>query len=573
MNKLLITETILRDAHQSQAATRMRTEDMLPVLDKLDKVGYFSLECWGGATYDACLRFLNEDPWDRLRALKEGLPNTKLQMLLRGQNLLGYKHYADDVVDLFIKKSIENGIDILRIFDALNDVRNLKQAIESTKKYGGICEAALSYTTSPVHNIEYFVDLSKTLVNMGADIICIKDMANLLLPYDAFTLVKEIKSAVNVPVHLHTHNTTGTGSMTYLKAIEAGVDIIDTALSPLANGTSQPATESIVATLQGTDRETGLDLTLLTEISEHFKKVADRLKSEGYLNPKVLNVDVNTLLYQVPGGMLSNLINQLKEQGASDKLPEVLAEVPKVRKDMGYPPLVTPTSQIVGTQAVLNVVLGERYKMVTKEIKGLLKGEYGKLPAEPDPEVLKKCIGNEERITCRPADLLKPEYENYKAEMLKYYTKEEDVLSYCMFPQVSEKFFKYRANLHKRTFTVEVDGKKYKVEIEDKDYVAPETPKTPVAVAENVQPAASQNAPAPAASNPTGGTQMRAPMPGTVLKLCVANGTRVKKGDVILVLEAMKMENDIASPCDGIINYAISKGSSVNTQDLLATIG
>lgn len=573
MNKLLITETILRDAHQSQAATRMRTEDMLPVLDKLDKVGYFSLECWGGATYDACLRFLNEDPWDRLRALKEGLPNTKLQMLLRGQNLLGYKHYADDVVDLFIKKSIENGIDILRIFDALNDVRNLKQAIESTKKYGGICEAALSYTTSPVHNIEYFVDLSKTLVNMGADIICIKDMANLLLPYDAFTLVKEIKSAVNVPVHLHTHNTTGTGSMTYLKAIEAGVDIIDTALSPLANGTSQPATESIVATLQGTGRETGLDLTLLTEISEHFKKVADRLKSEGYLNPKVLNVDVNTLLYQVPGGMLSNLINQLKEQGASNKLPEVLAEVPKVRKDMGYPPLVTPTSQIVGTQAVLNVVLGERYKMVTKEIKGLLKGEYGKLPAEPDPEVLKKCIGNEERITCRPADLLKPEYENYKAEMLKYYTKEEDVLSYCMFPQVSEKFFKYRANLHKRTFTVEVDGKKYKVEIEDKDYVATEAPKTPVAATKTVQPAATQNAPAPAASNPTGGTQMRAPMPGTVLKLCVANGTKVKKGDVILVLEAMKMENDIASPCDGVINYAISKGSSVNTQDLLATIG
>lgn len=573
MNKLLITETILRDAHQSQAATRMRTEDMLPVLDKLDKVGYFSLECWGGATYDACLRFLNEDPWDRLRALKEGLPNTKLQMLLRGQNLLGYKHYADDVVDLFIKKSIENGIDILRIFDALNDVRNLKQAIESTKKYGGICEAALSYTTSPVHNIEYFVDLSKTLVNMGADIICIKDMANLLLPYDAFTLVKEIKSAVNVPVHLHTHNTTGTGSMTYLKAIEAGVDIIDTALSPLANGTSQPATESIVATLQGTGRETGLDLTLLTEVSEHFKKVADRLKSEGYLNPKVLNVDVNTLLYQVPGGMLSNLINQLKEQGASNKLPEVLAEVPKVRKDMGYPPLVTPTSQIVGTQAVLNVVLGERYKMVTKEIKGLLKGEYGKLPAEPDPEVLKKCIGNEERITCRPADLLKPEYENYKAEMLKYYTKEEDVLSYCMFPQVSEKFFKYRANLHKRTFTVEVDGKKYKVEIEDKDYVATEAPKTPVAATKTVQPAATQNAPAPAASNPTGGTQMRAPMPGTVLKLCVANGTKVKKGDVILVLEAMKMENDIASPCDGVINYAISKGSSVNTQDLLATIG
>lgn len=442
--KLLITETILRDAHQSQAATRMKIEDMIPVLDKLDKIGYYSVECWGGATFDSCLRFLNEDPWERLRILKEGMPNTKLQMLLRGQNLLGYKHYADDVVDLFVKKAIENGISVMRIFDALNDIRNLETAIKATKKYGGICEAALSYTTSPVHNIEYFINLAKQLKKMGADIICIKDMANLLLPYDAYDLVKAIKSEVKVMVHLHTHNTSGTGDMTYLKACEAGVDIVDTALSPMANGTSQPATEPLVATLQGTERDTGLDLEKLTEIANHFKKVADRLTKEGFLSPKILRVDVNALIYQVPGGMLSNLVSQLNEQGASDKYQQVLEEVPRVRKDLGYPPLVTPTSQIVGTQAVFNVVMGERYKMVTKETKGLIKGEYGKLPAEPDAEVVKKCIGDAERITCRPADLLKPEYEQYKEEMKEYYTKEEDVLSYCLFPQVSKNFFKWR---------------------------------------------------------------------------------------------------------------------------------
>ena len=572
--KLLITETILRDAHQSQAATRMRTEDMLPVLEKMDKVGYFSVECWGGATYDSCLRFLKEDPWDRLKMIKECMPNTKLQMLLRGQNLLGYKHYADDVVDLFVKKSIENGIDILRIFDALNDVRNLEQAINSTKKYGGICEAALSYTSSPVHNFDYFVNLSKDLVNMGADIICIKDMANLLLPYDAYTLVKAIKSEVNVPVHLHTHNTTGTGSMTYLKAAEAGVDIVDTALSPMANGTSQPGTESLVATLQGTERDTCLDLTLINEISNHFRGVAERLQKDGFLNPKVLNVDVNTLLYQVPGGMLSNLINQLKEQGASDKYQEVLAEVPRVRKDMGYPPLVTPTSQIVGTQAVLNVVMGERYKMVTKETKALLRGEYGKLPAEPDPEILKKCIGDEERITCRPADLLKPEYDNYKSEMLKYYTKEEDVLSYCMFPQVSEKYFKHRSELHKRTLTITVNGVKYKVEVEDEDYVQPQkTPEVVVTSAPTSQPAPTPKAsPAPTPMPSGNGKPVLAPMPGTILQLKVANGSTVKKGDPILVLEAMKMENDIAAPCDGVVNFAVSQGATVSTDSVLATI-
>lgn len=570
--QLLITETILRDAHQSQAATRMKTEEMLPILDKMDKVGYFSVECWGGATYDSCLRFLHEDPWDRLRALKEGLPNTKLQMLLRGQNLLGYKHYADDVVDMFVKKSIENGIDILRIFDALNDIRNLRQAIVSTKKYGGIVEAALSYTTSPVHNIDYFVNLAKELEKMGADILCIKDMANLLLPYDAFELVKAIKSSVKIPVHLHTHNTSGTGDMTYMKAIEAGVDIIDTALSPLANGTSQPATEPIVATLKGTQFDTGLDLELLNEIAKHFTKVAERLTKDGFLNPKVLKVDVNALIYQVPGGMLSNLINQLKEQGASDKYLAVLEEVPRVRKDLGYPPLVTPTSQIVGTQAVLNVVTGERYKMVTKETKGVLKGEYGKLPAEPDPEIVKKCIGNEKRITCRPADLLEPEYEKYKAEMMPYYTKDEDVLSYCMFPQVSEKFFKWREEIHKRKFTVTVDGETYEVEVKDSDYIRHENASTPVAPAP-------QTAPAPvaevkAAPSVKGeGTPVTAPMPGTVLKIKAANGTAVKKGDAVIILEAMKMENEIAATKDGIVSVTVKEGDKINTGDVIAYIG
>ena len=442
--KLMITETILRDAHQSQAATRMKLSDMLPILDKLDKVGYFSVECWGGATFDSCLRFLNEDPWDRLKAIKEAMPKTKLQMLLRGQNLLGYKHYADDVVELFVKKAIENGIQVMRIFDALNDVRNLETAIKVTKKYGGICEPALSYTISPVHNVDYFVNVAKKLKDMGADIICIKDMANLLLPYKAFELVQAIKAETNLPIHLHTHNTTGTGDMTYLKACEAGVDIVDTALSPFGNGTSQPATEPLVAALQGTEYDTGLDLILLTEIAEHFKAVADRLTKEGFINPRILRADVNALIYQIPGGMLSNLVNQLKEQGASDKYHLVLEEVPRVRKELGYPPLVTPTSQIVGTQAVLNVILGERYKMVTKETKALLRGEYGQLPAKPDPEIVKKCIGDDDIITRRPADLLKPEYENYKQEMKEYYTKEEDVLSYCLFPQVAKNFFKWR---------------------------------------------------------------------------------------------------------------------------------
>lgn len=443
MTKLQITDTILRDAHQSQAATRMKTEDMIPACKLLDDMGYWSIECWGGATFDSCMRFLHEDPWERLRTLKKHMPKTRLQMLFRGQNILGYKHYADDVVEQFCKKSIENGIDVVRVFDALNDPRNLESAIKFVNEYGGHCEAAISYTVSPVHNLDYFVKLACELEKMGADSICIKDMANLLLPYDAYDLVKKLKENVSVPIHLHTHNTAGTGDMTNLMAAQAGVDIVDCALSPMANGTSNPCTESLVATLKGTERDTGLDLEKLSEAAAYFRGVADKMKAEGILDPKVLNVDPNALLYQVPGGMLSNLISQLKQQNAEDKYYEVLAEVPRVRKDFGYPPLVTPTSQIVGTQAVLNVLMG-RYKMISKESKGMLRGEYGRLPGEVNEEVRKLAIGDDEPITCRPADLIKPELEKYREECKDFAKSEEDVLSYALFPQVAKKFFEYR---------------------------------------------------------------------------------------------------------------------------------
>ena len=443
---LYITETILRDAHQSQAKTRMRIEDMLPACELLDNMGYWSLECWGGATFDVCMRFLNEDPWERLRTLKAHMPKTKLQMLFRGQNILGYKHYADDVVEEFCKKSIENGIDVVRVFDALNDIRNLQKAVECVKKYGGWAEVALSYTVSPVHNDDYFVNVAKELEKMGADSICIKDMANLLLPMHAYDLVRKLKDNVSVPIHMHTHNTAGTGDMVNLMAAQAGVDIVDCALSPLANGTSQPATESLVATLQGTERDTGLDLNKLNEAAAHFRKVADKMKQEGILDPKVLSVDTKALMYQVPGGMLSNMLGQLKDAHQEDKYYDVLAEVPRVRKDFGYPPLVTPTSQIVGTQAVMNIIAGERYKMVPKESKGLLRGEYGKLPGEVNEEVRRKCIGDDKVITCRPADLLEPELDKYREEAKDIARCEEDVLSYALFPQVARKFMEARNN-------------------------------------------------------------------------------------------------------------------------------
>ena len=447
--KVLITETILRDAHQSQAATRMRLDEMIPALTDLDNIGYYSLEAWGGATFDSCLRFLNEVPWERLRVLKSYLKKTPIQMLLRGQNLLGYRHYADDLVEKFVEKSIENGVTVVRVFDALNDPRNLETSMRAIKKYGGVCEATISYTTGPVYTDEYFVNLAKTLEDMGADNICLKDMANLLLPFDAYRLVKALKANLRpeTKLHLHTHNTTGTGDMVYLMAILAGVDIVDTALSPLGNGTSQPATEPLVATLKGTPYDTGISIEQLLPIVKHFKTVEKRLKDDGILTDKVKGIDVNTLIYQVPGGMLSNLINQLKKAGKEDKLLECLAEVPNVRKDCGYPPLVTPSSQIVGTQAVMNVITGERYKMVTKETKDLFAGKYGKLPLPVNEEVAKKVLGNAERITCRPADLLKPEYEEVKKKVIEmgYYEKEEDVLSYAVFEQVAENFFKWRA--------------------------------------------------------------------------------------------------------------------------------
>ena len=461
MAKFMITDTVLRDGHQSQAATRMTTAEMLPHCELLDKVGYFSLECWGGATYDSCLRFLNEDPWERLRQLRKALPNTKLQMLLRGQNLLGYRPYADDVVEAFVQKAIENGIDIIRCFDALNDLRNMQTAVKATKKYGGTAEIALSYTESPVHDEDYFVALAKEIEEMGADLICIKDMANLLLPYKAYSLVKRLKAATKLPIVLHTHNTTGTGDMVLMKAIEAGVDVVDTCLSPLGSGTSQPATETLVATMAGTEYDTGLDLNLLAKLADAFRPVADRLTKDGWRDPsRVLGVDVKTLQYQVPGGMLSNLIGQLKQANAMDKYYDVLAEVPVVRKDFGYPPLVTPTSQIVGTQAVMNVLGGEKYKMVPKESKDLLAGRYGKLPAEVNEDVRKKCIGDTPVITHRYADDLAPEMDQLREEVKAkgWYTCEEDVLSYALFPKVAPKFFEYRAanQLMVNTDTIEM---------------------------------------------------------------------------------------------------------------------
>lgn len=444
MSKIKITETVLRDAHQSLIATRLSTDEMIPVLEKLDQVGYHALEMWGGATFDASLRFLKESPWERLRKIKAKVKNTKLQMLLRGQNILGYKNYPDEVVTAFIKKSVENGIDIIRIFDALNDVRNLELAIKVTKEAGAHAQGSLSYTTSPVHTVEHYVDLAKKIEAMGADSLCIKDMAGLLKPYEGEKLVKALKAAINIPIDLHSHATSGLASMTYLKGVESGVDIIDTAISPFSMGTSQPPTESLVATLQGTEYDTGLDLQLLDEIAEYFQPIKDQSIESGLMDPKVMGVNINTLIYQIPGGMLSNLVSQLKEQNALDKLEEVLKEVPKVREDLGYPPLVTPTSQIVGTQAVLNVMAGERYKMIPNEVKQYVKGMYGKPTVPIEEDIVKMIIGDEEVIDCRPADLLEPVLDKNREKIAKYIMDEEDVLSYTLFPQPAMEYFKYR---------------------------------------------------------------------------------------------------------------------------------
>ena len=430
MGKVKFTETVLRDGHQSLIATRMTTEEMLPILETMDNVGYHSLEMWGGATYDACLRFLDEDPWDRLRVIRKHIKKTNLQMLLRGQNLLGYKHYADDVVDEFVDKAISNGMDIIRIFDALNDTRNLEAAVKATKKWGGHAQGCVSYTISPVHTSETFVKLGKEIEEMGCDSFCIKDMAGLLSPQTTYDLVKALKKELTIPIELHTHATSGLGSMTYMKAVEAGVDIIDTAISPFSGGTSQPPTEPLAAAFAETDRDPELNMDLLNEVAEHFRPIREKYIKSGLMDPKLMGVDINTLIYQVPGGMLSNLVSQLKEANAMDKYEEVLKEVPRVREDFGYPPLVTPSSQIVGTQAVLNVLMGERYKMVPNEARNLVKGMYGRTTLPIKEELVKKILGDEEQVTCRPADLLEPELEQAKRDCALYYQQPEDVPFY-----------------------------------------------------------------------------------------------------------------------------------------------
>ena len=444
MAKVKITETVLRDGQQSLIATRMSTQDMIPILETMDQAGYHAIEMGGGATFDSCMRFLDEDPWERLRTIRTHVKNTKLQMLLRGQNLLGYKHYADDVVDEFVNKAVGNGIDIIRTFDALNDPRNLEASFKAIKKYGAHAQAAISYTVSPVHTDETFVKLAKEMVQMGADSICIKDMSGLLNPYGTFLLVKALKEAVRVPIEIHTHATSGLGSMTLLKAIEAGADIVDTAISPFAEGTSQPATEPLAFALKGTKWDPKLDMDKLNEIAEHFRPLREKAIESGLLSTKVMGVDINTLKYQVPGGMLSNLVSQLKQQNALDKFEEVLKEVPRVREDMGFPPLVTPSSQIVGTQAVLNVVLGERYKMCTSEMKQLVKGMYGRTAVPISEEIYKKVVGAGEPVTCRPADLIEPELEKIKKEYATWVQQDEDVLTAAMFPKQAVDFFKSR---------------------------------------------------------------------------------------------------------------------------------
>ncbi len=464
---LKITETVLRDAHQSLIATRMTTEQMLPIIDKMDKVGYHSVECWGGATFDASLRFLKEDPWERLRKLKDGFKNTKLQMLFRGQNILGYNHYSDDVVEYFVQKSIANGIDIIRIFDCFNDLRNLQCAVTAAnnvkKREGrGHAQVALSYTLGDAYTLEYWMKMAKDIENMGADSICIKDMAGLLVPYKADELIRAMKSSTKLPIQLHTHYTSGVASMTYLKAVEAGVDVIDCAISPFALGTSQPATEVMVETFKGTPYDTGFDQSILAQIADYFRPYREECLKSGLLNPKVLGVDIKTLLYQVPGGMLSNMVSQLKEQNAEDKYYDVLQEIPRVRKDLGEPPLVTPSSQIVGTQAVFNVLMGERYKMATKETKAVLHGEYGQTVKPFNKEIQDKVLSAEEKssiITCRPADKLPNELKKIEEEMKEWKQQDEDVLSYALFPQVATDFFKYRQAQQQKVDMTQADTK------------------------------------------------------------------------------------------------------------------
>lgn len=595
-NPLKITEVVLRDAHQSLLATRMKTEDMLPIAEKLDSVGFFSLEAWGGATFDTCIRFLNEDPWERARQLKKKIPNTPLQMLLRGQNCVGYRHYADDIVERFVKQSFDVGIEIFRIFDALNDLRNIEVAVKTAKKCGGTVEGCISYTVSPVHSTELYIKMAKDLVDIGSDILCIKDMAGLLTPQVTTSLIRELKKTIDIPIHLHTHSTTGLAGMNIQCAIDEGLDMVDTAISSLSMGTSHFATECVVAALRDTPRDTGLDLDALEEIADYFKEVR---KHYAQFESNFVGVDINILKSQIPGGMISNMENQLKEQNALDKMDEVLEEVPRVRKDLGYPPLVTPTSQIVGSQATLNVLTGERYKIITKETRECILGKYGKLPAEIDPELLEKVAKDQKVIDCRPADLLVPEWDTIVEEAGDVAKNDEDRLTYAMFPKVALKFFETRgkplpesapsvsapapapaaqatapapqaqpasapapAAGGSAVYTVMVNGKAYSVQVGTGAGVP--------APALQAQPA-SAHAPAP---SPNGSSKaVTSPLPGSVFALKCKVGDHVNEGDTVIILESMKMETEINTPHSGTVNsILVQEGANVQAGDELIHI-
>ncbi|MCC7551294.1 MAG: sodium-extruding oxaloacetate decarboxylase subunit alpha [Methanobacterium sp.] len=571
MTKIRLIETAFRDAHQSLLATRMRTRDMLPIAEEMDKVGFFSLECWGGATFDTCIRYLNEDPWERLRSLKELVKKTPLQMLLRGQNLVGYKHYPDDVVREFVEKAYTNGVDVFRIFDALNDIRNMELSIKVAKEQGAHVQATISYTTSPYHTIEKYVEFAKELEALDCDSLAIKDMAGLISPHDTYELVKVLKEETDLLINLHCHCTSGMTPMSYYAACQAGVDLLDTAISPLAWGASQPPTESVVAALKETPFDTELDLKLLTQIKKYFEEI--REKYSGILDPITERVDTNVLLYQIPGGMLSNFVSQLKEQNALDRYEDVLAEVPKVRKDLGYPPLVTPTSQIVGIQAVMNVLGGERYKNPSKEIKEYIKGFYGRPPAPINQEIAHKIIGDEKPISCRPADLLEDELDKFRkeGEEMGIIKKDEDVLTFALYPAVAPKFLKGEAEEEPLTppktgvsveepasipteYQVEVDGENFQVKVVPTGYLEIE---------------------AVEGNKPTGPVEggVTTTMQGMILKLKVNKGDNVKEGDVVAVLEAMKMENDIHAPEAGTVQEIfVEEGDTVGADDTLMVI-
>lgn len=586
--KIGISELVLRDATQSLHATRMTTADMLPIAPKIDQIGYWAAEAWGGATYDSCIRFLNEDPWERLRKLHAAMPNTKIMMLLRGQNLLGYRHYADDVVDKFVETAANNGIDVFRIFDACNDPRNLERATKAAKKTGKHVQMAISYATTPYHTKEIYADLAKTYADFGADSICIKDMSGLLKPYEAYDLVKAIKSKVDLPVEIHSHATTGLSVATLLKAAEAGADVLDTAISAMAMGTSHSPTETVVEMLKGTEYDTGLDISALLEIAAFFREIRKHYAS---LESKFLGADTRILKSQVPGGMLSNLENQLKQQGASDKIDDVLKEIPLVQKDVGYVPLVTPTSQIVGTQAVFNVLFG-RYNNLTQEFRDLLVGKYGKVPAAPNADLVKKALElnkMDKVIDCRPADLIAPEWDKMVEESKKNggNGSVEDTLTYAMFPKVAAKFFETRANgpvdaektfglketpkaeakSANGSYTVTVNGQSYQVTSNGDNITVDGTPY-------NVTfGAAGASAPVAAAATTVGGEDVKAPVAGTLLKQCFANGTKVSKGQTIIIVESMKMELEVKSPADGTITYTVPAGTQIANGQVIATIG